>query len=153
MRERKSSRLLIVSPSMRLLLFRFQHTTGALAGSNYWATPGGGVEDGETYEAAAIRELREETGIKVNSIAEHIANRRFPMMLPDGETVMAVERYYVVHAQSQVVSRSEWTAQETQVMKEHHWWSANELNSTMEIIKPDDLVRTLEKAGVFNAER
>lgn len=153
MRERKSSRLLIVSPSMRVLLFRFRHTTGALAGSNYWATPGGGVEDGETYEAAAIRELREETGIKVDSIAEHVANRRFPMLLPEGETVLAVERYYVVHAESQIVSRSEWTLQETQVMTEHHWWSADELNSTMEIIKPEDLVRTLEKAGVFKAER
>lgn len=153
LRERKSSRLLIVSPSMRVLLFRFQHTKGALAGSNYWATPGGGVEDGETYEAAAIRELREETGIRVNSVAEHIANRRFPMLLPSGESVLAVERYYVVYAESQVLSRSEWTLQETQVMTEHRWWSAHELNSTTEIIKPDDLVRTLEKAGVFKAER
>jgi len=153
LRERKSSRLLIVSPSMRVLLFRFQHTTGALAGDNYWATPGGGVEDGETFEAAALRELREETGIRVNTVAGHVANRRFPMLLPDGETVLAVERYYVVHTERQIVSRSEWTLQETQVMTEHHWWSANELNSTMEIIKPDNLVRVLEKAGVFKTQR
>jgi 8-oxo-dGTP diphosphatase len=30
-----------------------------------WGFPGGGVEDGETYEAAAYRELAEETGVRL----------------------------------------------------------------------------------------
>ncbi|WP_259741050.1 NUDIX domain-containing protein, partial [Pseudomonas poae] len=55
MRERKAARLLVISPSRNVLLFRFIHKDGALAGRNYWATPGGGLEDGETFHAAAIR--------------------------------------------------------------------------------------------------
>ena len=121
MRERTAARLLVISPSRDVLLFKFLHKDGALAGRKYWATPGGGLEDGETFHAAAIRELREETGIQVNTVVGPVADRRFSMLLPSGETVLAVEQYFVVHAENLVLSSSEWTLHETQVMADHHW--------------------------------
>jgi 8-oxo-dGTP pyrophosphatase MutT (NUDIX family) len=51
-----------------VLLFRFSYKRGALAGRTYWATPGGGLEEGDTFEQAAIRELKEETGLHVDTI-------------------------------------------------------------------------------------
>ena len=149
MRERKAARLLVISPSRKVLLFRFVHKEGALAGRNYWATPGGGVEAGETFQAAALRELREETGIVVSAVQAPVADRRFSLMLPSGETVLAIEQYFVVHAQNEVLSRDEWTVQEAQVMADHHWWSADELLSTADTVWPEALIDMLVNAGVF----
>ncbi|WP_426133197.1 NUDIX hydrolase [Pseudomonas sp. PWP3-1b2] len=149
MRERKAARLLVISPSNAVLLFRFVHTKGALAGDNYWATPGGGVEDGESFEDAAMRELREETGIVVNQVGASLAESSFPMKLPNGETVLAVERYFVVHADSEVLSNAGWTPEETQVMAAHHWWTVQQLRATQDTVFPQTLIDMLEQAGVF----
>ena len=149
MRERKAARLLVISPSRDVLLFKFRHKDGVLTGRTYWATPGGGLEDGETFHAAAIRELREETGIQVTTVVGPVADRRFSLLLPSGEMVLAVEQYFVVHAQNQTISSSEWTLHEAQVMADHHWWSAHELRSTGETVWPEALVEMLVDAGVF----
>jgi len=37
------------------------------ANKGYWAPPGGGIEPGETYEEAVVREVKEETNMKVLS--------------------------------------------------------------------------------------
>jgi 8-oxo-dGTP pyrophosphatase MutT (NUDIX family) len=149
MRERPSARLLVINPFKEVLLFKFHHTKDALAGNSYWATPGGGVEEGETFHEAAIRELHEETGILIKEIAAPIAERRFQMRLPNSETVFSVERYFVVHVEQMTVSRSGWTAQELQVMTDHRWWSESDLRATDATVWPDTLIDMLVKGGVF----
>jgi 8-oxo-dGTP diphosphatase len=144
MRMRRSARLLVLDPSLRVLLFRFVHSKGALAGQDYWATPGGGVEEGETFEQAAIRELAEETGICVQDIGAEVGRREFLLQLPDGEHVIAHERSFLVKTEHESPSRDGWTAQEAEVMTDHKWWSCDELAQTTATVWPEDLLSMLK---------
>ena len=146
MRQRNAARLLVINPARQVLLFRFQHKGDALDGRDYWATPGGGLEEGETFEAAAIRELHEETGLHIDAVGISVAERSFSMMLPSGETVLSLERYFVVHADGERLTRDGWTADETRVMTEHKWWSVAELQETAETVWPENLIQMMEQA-------
>ena len=140
---------MIIEPAGRVLLVRFVFKKGALAGEDYWATPGGGVEEGETFEQAAIRELREETGIRVESVGPQVGQREFVLQLSDGEHVVADERFFRVEAKEATLSRDEWTAEEVEVMVAHRWWSRDELSQTAETVWPENLIEMLPKAGTL----
>jgi 8-oxo-dGTP diphosphatase len=147
MRSRPSARILILDSAGRILLFRFVHRNGPLAGQDYWATPGGGVEHGETFELAAIRELEEETGILVQDIGVQVGRREFVLQLPDGEHVMADERFFLVALEdTPSLSRDRWTAFETEVMAEHKWWSREELADTAATVWPENLLAMVNAA-------
>ncbi len=56
--HRGAARLLVLTPEPEVLLLRLEPSfRGPL-----WVTPGGGLDDGESYEDAARRELAEEVG-------------------------------------------------------------------------------------------
>ena len=145
MRRRPSSRLLVIDENNRVLLFRFVHKLGPLAGDDYWATPGGGLEEGESFVDAARRELFEETGIRVDAVGPEVADREFVLQLGDGERVLAEERFFVVHVASPALSRDHLTPDEIEVMIDHRWWSIEELMSTDDAVFPTTLVAMLRR--------
>ncbi len=149
MRRRPSSRLIVLDPTGCLLLFRFEHKRGALAGHAFWATPGGGLEPGETFAEAAIRELKEETGIHVDSVGDPVARREFVMTMPDREQVIADEQFFVVLVKEQRVLRDQWTVLELEVMAEHKWWTPAALRATQDTVWPNDLPEMLVTAGFW----
>jgi hypothetical protein len=108
--------------------------------------PGGGAEDGETFEQAAIRELEEETGIRVEDVGSEIARREFVLQLPDGERVMADERFFLMKSRNAGLSRDGRTAQEAEVMADRRWWSEDELAQTSATVWPGNLFEMLKTA-------
>ena len=150
MRNRPSSRLLVVDRQGRVLLFKFELTSGALAGQAFWATPGGAVEAGESHEEAARREMLEETGLAILDPGPQVGQRSAAFQLPSGETVNADERFFLIRVDELSVSAERWTGLERAMMAAHRWCPLAELRSTGEQVWPDTLADLLMDAGAWD---
>jgi 8-oxo-dGTP pyrophosphatase MutT (NUDIX family) len=64
--EREAVRAVILDADERVLLFRAKDPTQPELGV-WWELPGGGLEAGETYLEAVVREVAEETGLAIVS--------------------------------------------------------------------------------------
>lgn len=146
MRTRPSARWLIVNAKSEVLLFCFEHRRGALAGMSFWATPGGEVENGETFDEAARRELLEETGIDAPEALVEAGRRVTTMVMPDGETVRAEERYFIARVCSRAITDAKWSEEERDVIAKWQWWSASDLAATSETVFPENTAELLSKA-------
>jgi 8-oxo-dGTP pyrophosphatase MutT (NUDIX family) len=158
MRVRQSARLLLVNPANELLLFKYEDAVALdslkPAMRVYWATVGGGVEPGETFEATARRELWEETGITACELGPWVATREREFVLR-GERMLSYERYVVCRVAHQVISLAHFEAAEWDIYRDHRWWSLGAMRAVQgESFAPPWLPTILERisAGALPAE-
>jgi 8-oxo-dGTP pyrophosphatase MutT (NUDIX family) len=136
---RSAARLVLLDASGRVLLFR--HSDGQ--GREFWATPGGGLEPGETVEQAGRREGAEELGAKVVELAPlwtghcdfQFANR----------TISQTETFFLVTNHSGILGPEVDQAHRLEGITSVRWWSVDETEASEEPVFPPDLAGRLRE--------
>ncbi|MFI5202821.1 MAG: NUDIX domain-containing protein [Candidatus Kapaibacterium sp.] len=102
----------------------------------YWVPPGGGLEDGETYEEAAVREVFEETGLRVEGSSRHVHTLEKPLMFGGELRLMHAQYYLIFHSGK---SCDVMNGDPDEGIKEVRWWSLENCEGSGEIFLPDGI--------------
>ena len=135
-RLRQSTRAVLLDADDRILLARF-----VVPGGDIWATPGGGLDDGESDEVGLRRELAEELGLDELEIGPLVWVRDDQLPSPLGTFDAQLERYYLVRtARFEPQPRVDLAAEN---VGELRWWTAGEIAASMELFAPSRLAHLL----------
>lgn len=144
MKIRPTARVVLLDERNRVLLIKIEDATvvnrdGPSAGP-CWITPGGGLHEGETYEAAARRELWEETGIEV-AIGPCLWTAEARMLVA-GEPWLVPTRFFLIRVPGPtpaVVLDHLTDDAEPAVYRDHRWWTLAAMRAASERFAPPGL--------------
>jgi 8-oxo-dGTP pyrophosphatase MutT (NUDIX family) len=136
---RLAGRVIAIDPAGRVLLFGYDDPPPK---GKHWATPGGGVEDGEDFYAAACRELVEETGwvdVPVSPEEVHVeSNVQYSGYFR--ALIRQYDHYFVGRVPDEERPLGEVAAMHrSDGIVGHRWWTRDEIGATDENIYPVDL--------------
>jgi TDG/mug DNA glycosylase family protein len=130
--DRAAMRALLVDRRDRVLLVLFRDGTG----QTWWATTGGGIDEGETPEQALRRELAEEAGLLDFELGPEIWQREH-VFAWQGLIYRQRERYYLVRIDEHEPAPTIDMAAEH--VHDVRWWTLDELDASAERLVPRDL--------------
>ena len=141
--DRPAARALVLDRDDRILLVQFRDD----AGQTWWATPGGGIDEGEDVESALRRELAEEVGLDDFELGPEIWTREHTFAWR-GRIHRQRERMWLVEVPAhQPAPRVDLAAE---LVADVRWWTPAELTETGETLVParlPELLRELRAKG------
>jgi len=141
-RRRRAARAIVLSPDGRVLLIRFvmRRSDGPF---EFWATPGGEIEGGETDLEAARREVREEIGLDLDLEGPvHAATGTFEH---EGEIVANADTFFLARCAVDAPRLHHATALEREALRELRWWSVEDIDAATAQIFPRDLAAAIRR--------
>ena len=139
---RRAGRVIVLDPADRVLLLRYDEEPPT---GRHWATPGGGLNPGESYAAAAARELAEETGWDDVALLGEV-HRDTRLIQHEGRLLRQHERLFVARTAHVLRPLGDVAAMHTaDGIAAWRWWSLAELDSTAEVIWPAELADVIRK--------
>jgi 8-oxo-dGTP diphosphatase len=145
-RLRQAARAVVLDPADRVLLVRFQFPARTV-----WATPGGGVDHGETHEQAIVRELAEEAGLEEVELGPWIWTRTHVFPFESGRWDGQQERYVLVRTPAfEPAPRFTPAELAAEFVTAVRWWTQAELAAAEELFAPrrlPELVAALLRDG------
>jgi G:T/U-mismatch repair DNA glycosylase/ADP-ribose pyrophosphatase YjhB (NUDIX family) len=136
--ERPAVRALVLDRRQRALLVKFVDSVGQA----WWATPGGGIAEGESHEQTLRRELAEELGLADFELGPEIWTRdhTFTWM---GRILRAREQIYLVRIEEhEPVPTIDLKAEGVHELR---WWTLAELEAAEETLVPRRLPEFLRE--------
>jgi len=139
---RRAARVILLDDQDRVLLMRGHDLDQP--DRSWWFTIGGGIAEGEASRQAAVRELEEETGIRLE--VEQLVGpvyTRSAIFDFYAQRCRQDEDLYLARIASDglgELSRDGWTHVELDVLDEVRWWELDELRSVEIEVFPAGLV-------------
>ncbi len=136
---RRAVRVLLLDEDDRVLLIE-DSDLGLDPVAHWWNTPGGGVDPGETDAEAVVRELHEETGLRVTEadLDGPLLERRVLHGWSD-KVVDQDETFWAVRVPAFEVDTSGHTEEERMTVVGLTWWDLDALEATGDLVWPVDL--------------
>jgi 8-oxo-dGTP pyrophosphatase MutT (NUDIX family) len=137
--HRSAVRLVVLDERGQILLFHTRSPDYPELGT-WWELPGGGIDPGESYVEAAVRELQEETGIVTDTVGPANWTRTATFKCRGFRRVQEeVVALVTVPAVAPAIDVTGQLDYEADAYMSSRWWPLNELLTTSERFYPGRL--------------